>query len=188
MHEKDNDVIKQIKLGKDKPLVDIYMLYRDEFIIWSIQNNTINEEQAKDIFQDAIIDFQDNIRTGQLKEFNSSLKTYLFQIGKFKIINFLKREKRITYLPDTKFIKSETNDYVQAEENEHKLDDIAQALSKLPEDCQRLLRLYYFKEYDMSSIARELNYKNADTAKSKKSICMKKLLAELAKLSKILVL
>jgi hypothetical protein len=40
----------------------------------------------------------------------------------------------------------------------------------------------------MSSIARELNYKNADTAKSKKSICMKKLLAELAKLSKILVL
>ncbi len=77
---------------------------------------------------------------------------------------------------------------MQAEENEHKLDDIAQAMSKLPKDCQRLLKLYYFKEYDMLSIARELNYKNADTAKSKKSICMKKLLAELAKLSKILVL
>lgn len=188
MYGKDNDIIKQIELGQEEPLVHIYELYRDEFVIWSVSNNTINEEHAKDIFQDAIIDFQDNILSGQLKELSASLKTYLFQIGKFKIINFLKREQRITYLPDTKFIKNETKDYVQAEENEHKLDDIAQAMSKLPKDCQRLLKLYYFKEYDMLSIARELNYKNADTAKSKKSICMKKLLAELAKLSKILVL
>ena len=73
MHEKDNDIIKQIKLGKEKPLVDIYMLYRDEFIIWSMQNNAINEEQAKDVFQDAIIDFQENILTGQLKELSLSL-------------------------------------------------------------------------------------------------------------------
>ena len=40
----------------------------------------------------------------------------------------------------------------------------------------------------MPSIARELNYKNSDTAKSKKSVCMKKLMIELNKLSKILVL
>lgn len=188
MHEKDNDVIKQIKLGKDEALVRIYILYRDEFIIWSTQKNAITKDYAKDIFQDSIIDLQENILTGKLEKLSSSLKTYLFQIGKFKIINFLQREKRITYLQDTKFINKETKDYVEAEENEHKLDDIARAISKLPEDCQRLLDLYYFKEYDMASIARELNYKNADTAKSKKLICMKKLLAELAKLSKILVL
>ena len=74
------------------------------------------------------------------------------------------------------------------EEKQYKLDDISIAISRLPKDCQRLLKLYYFKEYDMTSIARELNYKNADTAKSKKSVCMKKLLIELNKLTKILVL
>ena len=185
---KENDIITQIKAGDEKALIHIYTIYRDEFIVWSTQNNAISPENAKDIFQDTIIDFRENILSGQLKELSASLKTYLFQIGKFKIINFLKRDKRITYHPDTKFIKSEIKDHLQAEENEHKLDDIARAISKLPEDCQRLLNLYYFKEYDMASIARELNYKNADTAKSKKLICMKKLLAELARLSKILVL
>ena len=39
----------------------------------------------------------------------------------------------------------------------------------------------------MESIAENMGYKNADTAKSKKSTCMKKLVIELKKLSMIFV-
>ena len=67
-------------------------------------------------------------------------------------------------------------------------EQISQALEELPTDCKEVLRLYYFKEYDMESISREINYKNADTAKSKKSLCMKRLIQELAKLSKVFIL
>ena len=188
MHEKDNKIIQEIKSGNESPLVEIYKLFRNEFLAWGLHNYAINEEQLKDIYQDTILDLQQNIISGQLNHLTSTLKTYLFQIGKFKIINFLKRESRITYLPDAKFINTEREDFMRTEERQYKLENIAKAMSKLPKDCQDLLKLYYFKEYDMSSIARELNYKNADTAKSKKSVCMKKLLAELSKLSKILVL
>jgi RNA polymerase sigma factor (sigma-70 family) len=188
MHEKDNKLIQEIKSGNEAPIVKIYKLFRNEFLDWGLRNFAINVEQLKDIFQDTVLDFQQNIISGQLNHLTSTLKTYLFQIGKFKIINFLKREQRITYLEEIKFIKKEKEEYMLSEERQYNLDDIAKAMAKLPEDCQSLLKLYYFKEYDMSSIARELNYKNSDTAKSKKSVCLKKLIIELNKLSKILVL
>lgn len=188
MYEKDNRVIQEIKAGSEAALVDTYTLYRDEFMAWSVRHYSISDELAKDVFQDAIIDFYQNIQSGQLEVLNSSVKTYLFQIAKYKIINLLKRDRRQTYLEDTKLINSESQDYMQDQEIKYKLEDITIAMSNLPADCQRLLKLYYFKEYDMPSIARELNYKNSDTAKSKKSVCMKKLMIELNKLSKILVL
>ena len=188
MYEKENEIIQKISQGMEGPLIDIYSLYRDEFILWSTKHYTINEEQSKDLFQDAIIDFQRNIQTGKLKVLTSSIKTYLFQIAKFKVINFIKRESRQTYIDDIELIKGERNAYILEEEKQYKLDDIAKAISKLPDDCQTLLKLYYYKEYDMSSIARELNYKNSDTAKAKKSVCMKKLIVELSKISKIFIL
>ena len=188
MYEKDNEFILRIRKGEETPIVEMYRLYRDEFIIWSTSKFPIQIAQAKDTFQDAIIDFQENVKSGKLETLSSSVKTYLFQIAKYKIINLLKREKRNTYIEETELINREKQDYMLDEEMKYKLEDIKQAISNLPEDCQKLLKLYYFKEYDMNSIARELNYKNSDTAKSKKSICMRKLLAELNKLSKILVL
>lgn len=188
MLDKKNDLIQRIKNGEESPIVEIYLLYRDEFILWSTNQFHIQTEQAKDTFQDAVIDFHENIKSGKLEILSSSAKTYLFQIAKFKIINLLKREKRITYIDDLVLINSESQDYLLNEDMKYKLEDIKEALSKLPKDCQRLLKLYYFNEFDMTSIARELNYKNSDTAKSKKSVCMKKLIIELNKLSKILVL
>src|SRR5690606_93544 len=98
------------------------------------------------------------------------------------------REKRITYGFDPELIKGqEQSDYMNEEDRLYKLEQVKAAIEKLPDDCQQVLKLYYFNEYDMESIAREMGYKNADTAKSKKSLCMKKLFAELNKLSTFLM-
>lgn len=118
----------------------------------------------------------------------SATSTYLFAIGKYKLINALKREKRITYKSDLHLIKGqEQENFVNEEEKLYNLEQIRTAIENLPEDCQRVLKLFYFNEYDMESIAREMGYKNADTAKSKKSLCMKKLITELNKLTKLFI-
>ena len=82
----------------------------------------------------------------------------------------------------------EVDKYMEDENKAYTQEQISNAIEKLPVDCQKVLKLYYFNEYDMDSIARELNYKNSDTAKSKKSICMKNLMAELKKLSMLFLL
>jgi len=185
---KQNDIIHQIKKGDEKPLFDLYKLHRDEFVAWCAQQFGATKEQAQDAFQDALLDFNDNIIKGKLVELTSSVKTYVFKIGKFKIINILKKEKRLTYHDNLQMIKGEEfEDFMDDENNAYTQEQISNAITQLPEDCQEVLQLHYFKEYDMDSIAREMNYKNADTAKSKKSICMKKLLVELNKLKMVLI-
>ncbi|MBI2259580.1 MAG: sigma-70 family RNA polymerase sigma factor [Flavobacteriia bacterium] len=185
----EKNIISQIKQGNENPLLEIYKLYRNEFIKWSIKNYKASEEQAKDSFQEAMIIFHQNIISGQLTELDTSLKTYLFQIGKFKVLNLQKKESRVvTYNDLVQVIKgNELNDYMEEEDKIYNKEQISKAIAKLPEDCQKVLKLYYFDEFDMESIARELNYKNADTAKSKKSICMKRLIEELKKLSMIFI-
>ncbi|MDL2244261.1 hypothetical protein LJC54_01980 [Parabacteroides sp. OttesenSCG-928-J18] len=44
-----------------------------------------------------------------------------------------------------------------------------------PEPCGSIIRLFYYEDMSMGEIADEIGYKNATTAKSKKSQCMKDL-------------
>lgn len=77
---------------------------------------------------------------------------------------------------------------MDSEKKAYTQEQISNAIEKLPDDCQQVLKLYYFKEFDMESVAREMDYKNANTAKSKKSLCMKKLIKELNKLKTLTLL
>jgi RNA polymerase sigma-70 factor (ECF subfamily) len=164
-------------------------LNRDEFIQWSAKNYSASSDQAKDAFQEAILDFHQNVIHGKLTELTSSLKTYLFQIGKHKLLNILKKDRRMTYNDALHMINHGEVDIFMEEENKaYTQEQISRAIEQLPEDCQKVLNLFYFKEYDMETIAREMNYKNSDTAKSKKSVCMKKLISELKKISMLLTL
>ena len=178
--------ISKILSGDESPIIELYELHRNEFIVWAKVNFGASQEQAKDAFQEAILDFHQNIVSEILIEFTSSIKTYLFQIGKHKLLNIIKKESRITYQNNLHLIKGkEMEDYMEDENKIYSQEQITKVINKLPADCQKVLKLYYFDEFDMDSIARELNYKNSDTAKSKKSVCMKNLMAELTKVTTI---
>lgn len=184
-----NIILDKLRSGDESPLYDLYRLYRDEFVQWSSKNYNASHDQAKDAFQDAMLDFHNNVITGKLTDLSSTIKTYLFQIGKHKLLNIQKKESRLTYHDNLQLIQSgEAERYMEEENKAYSQEQISQAIDKLPEDCQKVLKLFYFNEYDMESIARELEYKNADTAKSKKSLCMKNLMNELKKISMLLVL
>lgn len=182
------NLIEEIRSGSEKPLLELYARYRNEFIVWSQAKYKVRKELAQDVFQESLFEFYQNIISGRLTELVSNEKTYIFQIGKFKIINSIKKESRITYIENLQMIKGkEFEEFMQVEDQNYSNEQIKAAISKLPEDCQKVLKLYYFDEFDMESIAENMGYKNADTAKSKKSTCMKKLVIELKKLSMIFV-
>ena len=183
------DIFKQIRAGEEAPIFEMYKNFHKEFLKWSTSQFKATEDQSKDAFQEAILDFYQNVISGHLTVLTCSLKTYLFEIGKHKLLNIQKKEARLTYNDTIQLIDNgEFESFMDEENKEYTQEQISQALEELPTDCQEVLRLYYFKEYDMESISREMNYKNADTAKSKKSLCMKRLIQELAKLSKVFIL
>lgn len=172
------DLLKEIKNGNEEALLSLYKLYRNEFISWGFKNYGLSKEDAKDIFQDTLISFYENVKSGQLTTLSGSVKTYLFAIGKFKTINFLKKSNKSVTFSDfdlLKVIEPSENQIMDKEENEFIKDTVKKYLDEQCEDCKKVLELYYFKEKDMKTIASEMGYKNADVAKKKKYECFKKL-------------
>lgn len=183
MIKRQLDIFSEIKKGNEEPLINLYKIHRDEFTVWASKNYSCDVEDARDIFQDTILAFYNNVKSGQLIELSSDIKTYLFAIGKFKIINFQKKQSRTVTFSDFDLLNGNEpfeNLMKDKEEQEFIKDTVKKYLNEQCEDCKKVLELYYFKELDMKTIASEMGFKNADVAKKKKYECFKKL-AEMVK-------
>ena len=171
-------IINKLKEGNQDALVEVYKLYRNEFIHFAFTNYGCGSDNAKDIFQDVVIAFYHNVKNGKLTVLESSLKTYLFQIGKFKLINLMKKEASLVTFDGSSLINGQQlteNKMADKEEQEFFKTTIQKFLNEQCEDCKKVLELYYFEELDMKTIAGKMGYKNANVAKKKKYECYKKL-------------
>lgn len=167
-------IIEAIKAGSEKILFQLYESYRDEFVSWAIRNHQISIEEAKDVFQEAIVGLYKNVKGGKADSLESSIKTYLFGIGKNIILNLLKRKgiENKAYEQFTETQETVNPDYY---DREHLVSLVSRIYSALGSPCKEVLELYYEKGFDMESVAMRLGYKNADVAKKKKYECLKSL-------------
>lgn len=170
-----DDLITTIRTQGEGALGAVYENYRDEFLLWIVREYKCSLDDAKDIYQLVIMIFYDNVRTGKLQHLVSSVKTYLFGIGKNIARERQRKEKRFVPIAQEKWLK----EYLIDEPTDH-LDDglFSQAriaLEKLGQPCQRIVELFYFEKKNMTEISNALGYKNPDTAKNQKCKCMARL-------------
>ena len=168
-------VIEEIKKGDNSQLAMIYREYRSEFIAWITSNYSCSRDDARDVYQVSILALHENILNNKLQEFRSSIKTYLFAIGKNKFLEFRKNESRNTRDVDSAVIDLEEVSSWEYEEKELKLQVTESSLKQLGDPCKSLLELYYFHGMSMDEISEKLNYKNRDTTKNLKFKCLARL-------------
>ena len=165
----DTAVIEAIRLGSEKVLFALYDEMKSEFVSWVLANHKVSREDAKDIFQDAIIDFHSNVRDGKFRGNGASIRTYLFAIGKNKVYSFLKHSGRMTF--EVADIQSVRED----DEDTNKVAIIKRAIDEMGEACRKVLLMFYERNFSMDDIATSMGYASANVAKKKKHICLKKL-------------
>jgi RNA polymerase sigma factor (sigma-70 family) len=161
------NVIEELRLNGRKALEGVYHDHRDEFVQWASHQYRCSNDEAREIFQQAVIALFENVMTGKLKSLTSSLKTYLFSIGKNKIME-LKRY-------NDKFVKKEALDIQQDDEpvyDELMLIAARESVQQMGEPCRGLLINFYYNGKTMTQLAFEYGYKNEDTAKSQKYRCL----------------
>ena len=83
-----------LKKDDEKTIRDLYNEYRPGFLLFSNRYG-LDKNQVLDIYQDAIIALCENAQKGHLDELTSSIKTYLFSIGKYMIFAQMRKKKRI---------------------------------------------------------------------------------------------
>ncbi|MFW5703608.1 MAG: RNA polymerase sigma factor [Patescibacteria group bacterium] len=116
-----------------------------------------DKEKSEEIVQDAFVDFLEALRSFQ---FQSSLKTYLFSIAKYKVIDVMRKKKikRVIFSALPPHIVESLAPVVIDDEIEQKelSSKIQKVLSMLPHDYQQILRLKYLDGVRVKEIADQL--------------------------------
>jgi len=162
------EIIKRIKGGDKSVLEHVYVKYRAEFIEWLGSAYNVNINDAKEIYQQSIMVFYENIVNGKLDEMSSNIRTYLFSIGKNK-------HAELTRYWNKNIDNVELNISDHSEESDLLNDLISLSeseLMKMGSPCKELLQLYYYHKKNMSEIAEILGYLNDHTARNKKYRCL----------------
>ena len=179
--EHEQRVIEQIKKGNKEALEKVYQENKEAFINFLIKIYQAKYEEALDVYQITILRFYDNIIYGKLTHLNSTLKSYLFSIGKNIYKEYLRAQQRDRNTKDQlilQFVLEESGYELEEEilkEKEIYYKKMAVALIKLGDPCKKLLESFYYEKRSMKEIAKELNFKNANVAKTKKLKCLKRL-------------
>ncbi len=174
--DRTTSMLARLRQGDETALAKVYTMYRLEFIQWMKVKYSCDNESAKDIYQNTIMTFAQKVEKGQVEHLTSSIKSYLFGIGKNKYLEFRKAQSKYRLIEEMpRKTELETIEEEAALEEERQLALLEECLALLGEPCRSLLELYYFHGMSMKEIRSHLMYKNPNTVKNIKYKCLNRL-------------
>ena len=155
----------------------IEIIYRENYnMVQSlIINNSGSADDAKDIFQEAMIVLYEKVRSGTF-ELNCLIKTYVYSVSRRLWLKRLQQMNR--YVPAMENLQDTVPVDEDVEENERidsEFQAMEKAISSLGEPCKSLLEAYYLEKKSMQEIASFFGYTNAENAKNQKYKCLVRL-------------
>ncbi|MDP1845068.1 MAG: sigma-70 family RNA polymerase sigma factor [Sediminibacterium sp.] len=155
----------------------IETIYKDNFnMVQSfILNNNGSYDEARDIFQEAMIALYEKAQTESFV-LTCQIKTYVYSICRrlwLKRLQQLGRySQQVDSLEETVAVEEDLETH---EKRNAEFTIMDRALNSLGEPCKSLLEGYYLKKMDMLALAQEFGYTNADNAKNQKYKCLMRL-------------
>lgn len=188
----DKEYIRRFLINDQSAMADFYDQVYPRFVSYFRNRYNKSEDYSMDLFHDSYMAMYDNILCEKLNPMNltSSLYQYLLGIA----IRKMQAGDRKTHEFDKESIfqaeveeVSKLNTKVQktllaevdSEESERRMNElkdfVENAVLELPSPCNELLRNFYWNRMSGDEIAKAMNYSNADSVKTQKNKCMKKL-------------
>jgi RNA polymerase sigma factor (sigma-70 family) len=170
----EQKLLEGLALNDRKAIETIYKQHYN-MVQSLILSNSGYPDDARDIFQEAMIVLYEKVRSGSF-ELNCQLKTYLYSVCRRLWL------KRLTQLQKTSSEVDNLEQTVPVEEElelheERNLDFqiMEMSMKRLGEPCRTLLEAYYLQKKSMTEIADSFGYTNADNAKNQKYKCLMRL-------------
>ena len=154
--------------------VAIEVIYRENYITIQsfIINNNGSVEEARDIFQEAMIVLFEKSGTPEFS-LHCQIKTYIYSVCRRlwlkRLQQLSKYSTQIESLEETVPVDDEMEDH---EKRNGDFILMENAMAKIGEPCKSLLDAYYMQKKSMQDIAGEFGYTNADNAKTQKYKCL----------------
>jgi RNA polymerase sigma factor (sigma-70 family) len=176
----DYNLLEAIAKNEPKTLEKLYNDYRRPFIVWSVQSYHCEEEDAIEIFQKAFTVMYLNVRNGKLVTLTSSLKTYLFSIGK-NLFREKFRDKHAQYVPiddqNSHLIMGDQvdNSILEGYQNDHQREVVRGLLDQIGDPCRKLLQLIFIECMPSKEVIAAMGYSDDRVVRKRKSLCLKQM-------------
>lgn len=159
----------------DKSAVEA--IYSDNYGVIQnlVLNNNGSEEDAKDIFQEALIVLYEKSKSVEF-ELNCQIKTYLYSVSKRLWLKRLQKSSRYELqsngFEETVYVEDDIGVH-EKRNNEYGMMEFA--MSHIGEPCKSILEAYYIRKQNMQEIAAHFGYTNSENAKNQKYKCLVRL-------------
>lgn len=174
LHQSDEELIIAIRHQNEKALS---IIYKSHFpmILHFITTNNGTEQEAKDIYQEAVIVLYENSQQPEF-ELSCKIKTYLYSIcRRLWLKRITEKSKYVGKIEDFEsFIPFEV-DQSDQDEREKQFSVMQNALTQLGEPCRTIMEDFFVHSLSMQQITEKMGYTNADNAKNQKYKCLMRL-------------
>ncbi|MFM1744569.1 MAG: hypothetical protein RLZZ630_506 [Bacteroidota bacterium] len=167
-----DELIIALRSGDEQALRQVYRAHYT-MVVNMVTNNAGSLQEAKDVYQETIIVFYENIRREGF-ELNCRLKTYLYSVARRIWLKQLERKKKFNGRIE------DSDEFVELgmEEESRREEQFAAmhvALESLGEPCRSILKDFYLNKQSMEEITLKFGYTNTDNTKNQKYKCLKRL-------------
>lgn len=168
----DLSLINELQCNNKDAYEILYLRYFPVIASY-IKQNRGNDEDAQDVFQEAIIVLFEKVKHPDFV-LTSSLSTYLFAISKNIWLKFLRDDKFVVtdQLDET---LHNTELLVHGEEDVDLFEKVDSWLNKITKHCQQVLRALFFYNQSIERLMGIMGWKNRHTADNQKYKCIQQL-------------
>ena len=160
LRKRDNRVLQYIYKNTYNPVKQL------------ILNNAGSENDAEDIFQEALIIIFQKLKEEQKFELTSAFSTYIYSISRLLWLKHLRNIKKIEIDPlnrdHEEKIEFEPPSPVQ--DKDLRMAIYQRTLLQIPEDCQNILRLTA-QDLTSSEIANQLGFRSEGYVRKRRHFC-----------------
>ncbi len=140
-----------------------------------IINNNGSYDDARDIFQEAMIALYEKAKTESFV-LTCKINTYVYSVCRRLWLKRLQQlgkfSNQIESIEETVSVEEDLEIH---RKRDAEYNIMERALGSMGEPCKSLLEGYYLKKMDMQTLAKEFGYTNADNAKNQKYKCLMRL-------------
>jgi RNA polymerase sigma factor (sigma-70 family) len=170
----DELILAEIRKKDERALRELYKTHYP-MVVHLICSNSGTEQEAKDIYQEAVIAFYEKVQQPQFT-LTCKIKTYLYAVCRRLWLKRLLEKKRTNgNLHEAETFSGIDDVMNDMEEKEKRFTKMATALNSLGEPCKGIIEDFYIRDLSMENISEKFGYTNAENAKNQKYKCLQRL-------------
>jgi len=167
----DDEIMEGLRKRDNRVL---QYIYKNSFnqVKQLILHNAGSENDAEDIFQEALIVIFRKIRGEEDFELTSAFNTYLYSIARLLWLKHLRNIKKIEIDPLNRDMEEriEFEEPLPIQDKDLRMAIYQRTLLKIPEDCQKILRLTA-QDITSKEIARQLGFRSEGYVRKRRHFC-----------------